>query len=154
MELIIKGIFIGIGIYIALNFFPVVISVIGILFSIPLVIFIFNFIFQIIREIRVLNAKKSLEDSVSNFTTLVKMASKHKSREEFQRKDEEIFNLAKSLGWVDEICHLLEWNKKRCAEEARKYKTRADFQKNSDRAFMSAFCNGWLDEICAHMNHD
>lgn len=36
MELILKGVFFGIGIYIALNFFPIVVGVLGVLFFILL----------------------------------------------------------------------------------------------------------------------
>lgn len=79
---------------------------------------------------------------------------------EFRKSSPYVYQLAKEMGWFDEICHHMKkiftpkgyWNSKdNCLMEARKHKTRTSFARNAPSAYENCLKNGW-EEAFAHMN--
>lgn len=79
---------------------------------------------------------------------------------EFRKSSPYVYQLAKEMGWFDEICHHMKkiftpkgyWNSKdNCLIEARKHKTRTSFARNAPSAYENCLKNGW-EEAFAHMN--
>lgn len=79
---------------------------------------------------------------------------------EFRKSSPYVYQLAKEMGWFEEICLHMErlfapkgyWNSKdNCLMEVRKHKTRTSFARNAPTAYWNCLQNGW-DEAFAHMD--
>ena len=82
-------------------------------------------------------------------------AFKYETREQFRSESPEMYELARSSGWLDVVCSHMsqgQWeSKEACRSESLKYHTRHQFMKGNYTAYNTAKRNEWLDEICQHM---
>ena len=88
------------------------------------------------------------------------VAALYPNTTEFRKSSPYVYQLAKEMGWFEEICLHMErlfapkgyWNSKdNCLMEARKHKTRTSFARNAPTAYWNCLQNGW-DEAFAHMD--
>lgn len=95
-----------------------------------------------------------------NKENCLKEASKYSTRGDFSKYSSSCYGIARSNGWLDEICNHMKsglgvanfkWTKDKCLKEGLKFKTRTEMQRGSSGAYKSAAKNDWLDEVCAHM---
>jgi hypothetical protein len=84
-------------------------------------------------------------------------ALKYKTRTDFKKKCNSVYEIARKNKWLDNICsHISKiryWTKEKCHKEALKYTNKSEFRKYSLKAYSAAFIYKWLDEICSHMNN-
>lgn len=85
-----------------------------------------------------------------------KIASKYKTKSQWQKGHIHSYNAASKSGWL-EICgnHMVsafKWlNKEQCLADAKKYKRKGEWNKKSGGSYRSALNNGWIEECSAHM---
>lgn len=92
----------------------------------------------------------------------VELASRCKTRIEFQHRYQPAYNKALRLDMMDELFGPKKkrtnrgggkryWTYERLLKTARRYKTRMSFRMKQPSAYMSAYGYNVLEEICAHM---
>lgn len=86
-------------------------------------------------------------------------ALKYKTRTEWVKNSAGAYDVAHTLGIVDECCkHMIEikkpsgyWTLERCKEEALKYETIKEFKEKNMKCYSAINSNKWTNELCSHM---
>lgn len=81
----------------------------------------------------------------------IKIASEYATELNFRAGANEVYELAKDMGWLHEctrdmVKSKIKWTKERCLAEASKFKSRHHFQSISPSAYQRAYTQNWLDE--------
>lgn len=81
----------------------------------------------------------------------VEESKKYSSRNEFSKKSNGAYNMARINGWLDEFVWLKPqihppgyWTYEKCAEESKKYKTLAEWRMKNQTSYNRARDNGWI----------
>lgn len=84
----------------------------------------------------------------------VEESKKYNSRNEFSKKSNGAYNMARINGWLDEFVWLKPqihpagyWTYEHCAEESKKYRTLIEWRKKNQTSYNKARDNGWIKEF-------
>ena len=82
---------------------------------------------------------------------VLNISKKYKSKKSFYKSRREIYNYAKTQGWLGEMTWFVtlhkKWTRHTVFEESHKYSSRKEFSINSSGAYNVARSNKWLDEM-------
>lgn len=92
-------------------------------------------------------------DGYWNRQTCYDEAKKYTTRNEFRKKSQFAYNVARKNGWLDDYTWFVElhkpngyWDYDKCKEEANKYTSKVDFKKKSPSAYNVALKNNWIKD--------